>query len=112
MVPFSVGHVPVQPIAARFHCGPKAPAVMTRTRYLNNPDSTRKKGYKAISQNKNIFFKGTDFRKKNRNFVFGVTSETVRVVHFRTIGRGDSMILTFHMPPLTSGQGLCDIDKV
>ena len=26
--------------------------------------------------------------------------------------RGDSMILTFHVPPLTSGQELCDIDRV
>ena len=26
------------------------------------------------------------------------------------IGRGDSMILIFHVPPLARGEGLCDID--
>ena len=68
MVPFFVGHVPVQPIAARFHCGPKAPAVMTRTRYLNNPDSI--KGCMAISQKQKIFFKGRLLRKNRVNVVF------------------------------------------
>ena len=28
------------------------------------------------------------------------------------MSRGDSMILTFHVPPLASGKGLCDIDRV
>jgi len=26
--------------------------------------------------------------------------------------RGDSMMLTFHVPPLARGQGLCDIDSL
>ena len=29
-----------------------------------------------------------------------------------SMGRGDSMNLAFHMPPLASGQGLCDINRV
>ena len=28
------------------------------------------------------------------------------------MGRGDSMIFTFHVPPLASGQGLCNIDRL
>ena len=28
------------------------------------------------------------------------------------IPRGDSMTLTFHVPPLAMGQELCNIDKV
>ena len=28
------------------------------------------------------------------------------------ICRGDSMILTFHVPLLAMGQGICDIDRV
>jgi len=28
------------------------------------------------------------------------------------ISRGDSMILTFHMPPLARGYGLCDIYRL
>ena len=31
---------------------------------------------------------------------------------YTTYVRGDSMILTFHVPPLASGQGLCYIDGV
>ena len=30
----------------------------------------------------------------------------------RVMARGDSIILTFHVPPLAKGQKLCDIDKV
>ena len=28
------------------------------------------------------------------------------------MGRGDSMILTFHVPPPERGQGLCDFDSL
>ena len=47
----------------------------------------------------------------NTSTIPNLVSKTIPTLS-GTIGRRDSMTLTFHVPPLASRQGLCDIDRV
>ena len=50
-----------------------------------------------------------------RNFSAGVLNSMLEFLLFlieNLKSRGDSMIFTFHVPPLASGEGICYIDRV